>query len=188
MRIHFSAVLLFILLPGLASAHNFIKGERMIPIEIQDRGELVLEGDDIHYRSWNTSRLAGKIRIVQYIAGRRSAKKKNSVMIKAIKAAKFPEDRFQPTTIINTDDEFPGTGLFVVSKVEKNQRHYPWAQFIIDSDGLGRKAWNLEENSSTIVVLDREGRVQWAKDGALTPEQVVQVISLLKQLLDMDKS
>lgn len=53
-------------------------------------------------------------------------------------------------------------------KIEKNKRHYPWAQFIVDSDGLGRMAWRLPEESSTIVVLDKAGRVQWAKDGALT--------------------
>lgn len=182
-----AAVFLFVLLPMVASAHNFMKGQRIAPIEIRDRGELVLNRDAISYREWNSSQLEGKVRVVQYIAGRRSAKKKNSIFIKAIKAADFPDDQFQPTTIINTDDEFPGTGLFVVSKVEKNQRKYPWAQFIIDDKGLGRKAWQLKENSSTIVVLDREGHVQWAKDGALTPGEVFQVISLLQHLLDKDK-
>ncbi|MFG1172909.1 YtfJ family protein [Erwiniaceae bacterium CAU 1747] len=178
-----STLLLLILLPMLASAHNFVKGKPIVPIEIDDRGELVLSGDKIHYRKWDSSKLAGKIRLVQYIAGRRSAKKKNAILIKAVKAASFPGDRFQPTTIINTDDEFPGTGFFVVSKVEKNQRHYPWAQFIIDGEGVGRKAWQLAEDSSTIVVLDREGRIQWAKDGALTTNEVFQVMSLLQQLI-----
>lgn len=178
--------IILILFPVVASAHNFIKGQHVAAVEIRDRGELVLNNNDIDYRAWSSAKLEGKVRIVQYIAGRRSAKKKNSLMIKAVKAAHFPAERFQPTTIVNTDDEFPGTGLFVVGKVEKNQRRYPWAQFIIDSDGLGRKAWQLNENSSTIVVLDREGRVQWAKDGALTPSEVFQVISLLQHLLDTE--
>lgn len=178
--------IILILFPAVASAHNFIKGQYVAAVEIRDRGELVLDKNDIGYRIWRSAKLKGKVRIVQYIAGRRSAKKKNSLMIKAVKAAHFPEERFQPTTIVNTDDEFPGTGLFVVGKVEKNQRRYPWAQFIIDSDGVGRKSWQLNEDSSTIVVLDREGRVQWAKDGALTPGEVLQVISLLQHLLNTE--
>lgn len=182
-----STLLVLILFPMLAFSHNFIKGEHVAPVGIDDRGELVIHGDTIRYRNWNSGQLEGKVRIVHYIAGRRSAKKKNSTLIKAIKAANFPEDRFQPTTIVNTDDEFPGTGLFVNGKVEKNQRHYPWAQFIIDSDGLGRKAWQLNKDSSAIVILDREGRVQWAKDGALTPGEVLKVLSLLQQLIDTDK-
>ncbi|MBK0002977.1 YtfJ family protein [Erwinia sp. S38] len=182
-----STLLLFILFPTLAFSHNFIEGQHVAPVGIADRGELVLNGNEISYKKWNSSKLQGKVRVVHYIAGRRSAKKKNSILIKAIKAANFPGDQFQPTTIVNTDDEFLGTGLFVVGKVEKNQRHYPWAQFIIDSDGLGRKVWQLKEDSSTIVVLDREGRVQWAKDGALTPGEVLQVISLIQHLLDTGK-
>ncbi|MCI2404004.1 YtfJ family protein, partial [Serratia sp. PGPR-27] len=85
--------------------------------------------------------------------------------------------------IVNTDDAIPGSGFFVRGKIEKNKRHYPWAQFIVDSDGLGRMAWRLPEESSTIVVLDKAGRVQWAKDGALTPQEVDQVIALLRALI-----
>lgn len=63
--------------------------------------------------------MAGKVRIIQYIAGRKSAKKKNSLLIKAVEAANFSQDRFQPTTIVNTDDAIFGTGYFVVGKIEK---------------------------------------------------------------------
>lgn len=78
--------------------------------------------------------------------------------------------------------------MFVRSKTEKNKIHYPWAQFIIDSEGVGRKNWQLEAESSTIVVLDKDGRVQWAKDGALSPKEVVQVMALLHKLIKEDKS
>ncbi len=172
------------LFPLMASAHNFVEGQRVVPIDISERGELVLDNGEISYKHWNSSQLEGKVRIVQYIAGRTSAKKKNSMLIKAIKAANLPNDRFQPTTIVNTDDAIPGSGFFVRGKIEKNKRRYPWAQFIIDSQGLGRKAWQLDEESSTIVVLDKDGRIQWAKDGGLTPEEVSQAIALLHNLLN----
>lgn len=109
------------------------------------------------------------------------------MLIKAVEAANLPNDRFQPTTIVNTDDEIFGSGIFVRAKIEKNKKHYPWAQFIIDSNGLGRKNWQLNEGSSTIFVLDKEGRIQWAKEGALTTGEVIKVIDLLHQLLDEEK-
>ncbi|MFS7183587.1 YtfJ family protein, partial [Serratia proteamaculans] len=58
----------------------------------------------------------------------------------------------------------------------------------VDSHGLVRNAWKLPEESSTIVVLDKEGHVQWAKDGALTPDEVNQVIALLQKLIGSDQS
>ncbi|MBJ3815721.1 YtfJ family protein [Shimwellia pseudoproteus] len=171
------------LFPLLASAHNLVVGQRVAPISITDRGEMLMNGDDFSYRPWKSAQLEGKIRVVQYIAGRTSAKKKNSLLIKAIKAADFPLDRFQPTTIVNTDDEIPGSGFFVRGKLEKNKRKYPWAQFIVDSNGLGRKAWQLKEESSTILVLDKDGRVQWAKDGALTTDEVYNVLAMVHDML-----
>ena len=174
-----------LLSPLLASAHNFIDGQPVKSIFISDRGELLLDNHDaFSYRNWNTGELAGKVRIVQYIAGRKSAKKKNSMLIKAVKAANFPLDRFQPTTIVNTDDVIFGSGFFVLGKIEKNKRRYPWAQFIIDSSGLGRRTWHLNEMSSTILVLDKEGRVLWAKDGDLTPKEAHQVIAMVQKMVN----
>lgn len=172
-----------LLFPLMASAHNFVDGQRVAPVGIADQGELILDNDKFSYKNWNSSQLAGKVRVVQHIAGRTSAKEKNATLIEAIKAAKFPHDRYQTTTIVNTDDAIPGSGMFVRSSIESNKQLYPWSQFIVDSNGLARKAWQLQEESSAIVVLDKDGRVQWAKDGALTQDEVQQVVALLHKLL-----
>ena len=172
-----------LLLPLMASAHNFVDGQRVAPVGIADRGELILDNDKFSYKNWNSSQLAGKVRVVQHIAGRTSAKEKNATLIEAIKAAKFPHDRYQTTTIVNTDDAIPGSGMFVRSSIESNKQLYLWSQFIVDSNGLARKAWQLQEEGSAIVVLDKDGRVQWAKDGALTQDEVQQVVALLHKLL-----
>ena len=124
------------------------------------------------------------MRVVQHIAGRSSAKEKNATLIEAIKSAKLPHDRYQTTAIVNTDDAIPGSGMFVRSSIESNKQLYPWSQFIVDSNGVVRKAWQLNEESSAIVVLDKDGRVQWAKDGALSQEEVQQVVALLHKLLN----
>ncbi|KFC07224.1 MULTISPECIES: YtfJ family protein [Trabulsiella] len=172
-----------LLLPLMASAHDFQEGQRVPPVGIADRGELMLDKDQFSYKNWNSAQLPGKVRVVQHIAGRTSAKEKNAALIEAIKAAKFPHDRYQTTTIVNTDDAIPGSGMFVRSSLESNKKLYPWSQFIVDSNGLARKAWQLDEESSAIAVLDKDGRVAWAKDGALTQEEVQQVIALLHKLL-----
>ncbi|WP_436857992.1 YtfJ family protein [Citrobacter tructae] len=172
-----------LLIPMMASAHNFETGQRVPPVGVADRGELLLNKDEFSYKSWNSAQLPGKVRILQHIAGRSSAKEKNATLIEAIKSAKLPHDTYQTTTIVNTDDAIPGTSMFVRSSLESNKKLYPWSQFIVDSNGVARKAWQLDEESSAIVVLDKDGRVQWAKDGGLTQQEVQQVIDLLHKLL-----
>ncbi|SUH18174.1 protein ytfJ [Salmonella enterica subsp. enterica] len=58
------------------------------------------------------------MRVLLHIAGRTSAKEKNATLIEAIKSAKLPHDRYQTTTIVNTDDAIPGSGMFVRSSIE----------------------------------------------------------------------
>ncbi|ECB3764802.1 YtfJ family protein, partial [Salmonella enterica subsp. enterica serovar Virchow] len=101
----------------------------------------------------------------------------------AIKSAGLPHDRYQTTTIVNTDDAIPGSGMFVRSSIESNKKLYPWSQFIVDSNGVARNAWQLKEEGSAVIVLDKDGRVQWVKDGALTQQEVQQVVDLLHKLL-----
>ena len=80
----------FLLLPMIASAHKFETDQRVPPVGIADRGELILDNDKFSYKSWNSAQLPGKVRIVQHIAGRTSAKEKNATLIEAIKTANLP--------------------------------------------------------------------------------------------------
>ncbi|MFJ5161005.1 YtfJ family protein [Pantoea sp. NPDC088449] len=183
MRLGHSVLALALLLPALASAHAFKTGERVPAVGINDRGELLYQQDKFSYKSWNSAQLSGKVRVILHIAGRSSAKEQNAALIEAIKAAHLPHDRYQTTTIVNTDDAIPGTGMFVRSSIESNKQQYPWSQFIVDSNGSARQAWQLEKGGSAIVILDNTAHVRYAKDGPLTQDEVQQAMKLIHELL-----
>ena len=172
-----------LLLPLMASAHNFEKGQRVPPVGIADRGELILDNNEFSYKTWNSAQLPGKVRVVQHIAGRTSAKEKNAALIEAIKAANLPHDRYQTTTIVNIDDAIIGTSLFVRKSIESGKREFPWSQIIVDSNGVVKKAWQLQPESSAVAVLDKNGVIKFAKDGQLSPQEVQQVITLVDHLV-----
>ncbi|WON77295.1 YtfJ family protein [Serratia sp. UGAL515B_01] len=172
-----------LLTPMLVCAHNLELQQRVAPIGISDKGELDYANEAFSYKDWNSAQLVGKVRVIQHIAGRSSAKDLNDPLIEAIKAAKLPHDRYQTTTIVNTDDAIVGTAIFVRNSIESSKKEFPWSQFIVDSNGNVKKAWELQPKSSAIVVLDKEGKIQFAKDGELTPQEVQQVIEMLHQLL-----
>ena len=50
-----------LLLPMMASAHQFETGQRVPPIGITDRGELVLDKDQFSYKTWNSAQLVGTL-------------------------------------------------------------------------------------------------------------------------------
>lgn len=172
-----------VIFPLFASAHNLIPGERLPAVGVEDKGELNYVNNDFSYSRWNSAKLPGKVRLVQHMAGRTSAKALNAPLVDAIRAANLAHDRYQTTTIINTDDAILGTGMFVRSSIESGKKEFPWSQIIVDSNGVVKKAWQLEPKSSAVVVLDKNGVIKFVKEGALTQEEVQQVITLLHQLV-----
>ncbi len=184
MKLRNSLLAMILLTPLVTSAHNFEANQRLLPVGIADKGELILDNNEVSYKNWNTAQLPGKVRVVQHIAGRSSAKEQNAPLIEAIKAANLPHEQYQTTTIINVDDAIIGSGIFVKNSIEESKKQFPWSQFIVDDQGVTAKAWQLIPAGSAIVVLDKEGRIQFAKDGALTQQEVQQVTDLLHNLLN----
>lgn len=184
MNLRSSLLILALLAPFITSAHNFEVNQRLVPVGIADKGELILDNNELSYKNWNTAQLPGKVRVVQHIAGRSSAKEQNAPLIEAIKAANLPHDQYQTTTIINVDDAIIGSGIFVKNSIEDSKKQFPWSQFIVDNQGVTAKAWQLIPAGSAIVVLDKEGRIQFAKDGVLTQQEIQQVTDLLHNLLN----
>lgn len=168
-----------------AFAHNITENTTLPAITINDKGELLYDtaNDKFSYQNWNSGLLTGKVRTVQHIAGRSKAKEMNAPLIEAIKLAKFPQASYQTTTIINTDDAVFGTGPFVRGSVEDSKKAFPWSQFIVDAEGAALKGWGFEKESSAIVVLDKQGKVRFVKEGVLSGAEITSAINLINDLI-----
>jgi len=169
--------------PILALAHN-IKLDQPVPsVEVSEYGEVLLKSNGYEFQAWSSEQMLGKVRVIQAIAGRSSAKKMNSKMMSAITESKFPEMLYQTTSIINQDDAIWGTGNFVRSSTVDSKKDFPWSSIVLDKKGAVAKAWGLEKESSAILVQNREGKVLFVKEGTLSDDEINQVLSLIKQSL-----
>ncbi len=183
MQPHHLILLSLTLTPFFTAAHNLVINQRVAPVGVADRGELILQQGKTAYKNWNSAQLSGKTRVVLHMAGRLSAKESNAPLIRAIENARFPPQAFQVTTIVNTDDAIPGSAIFVRRSLESSKQASPSAQFIVDEQGAVRRAWQLAPGGSAVVVVDAQGKVRFARDGALSADEVRQVLALLRQLL-----
>ncbi len=87
MKLQKHYLLPLLLLSMSVSAHNFQQDQRVAPVGISDRGELNYQNNEFSYKNWNSAQLGGKVRVIQHIAGRTSAKDMNDPLIEAIKKA-----------------------------------------------------------------------------------------------------
>lgn len=175
---------LTLFLPVMTFANALLQQHTLPTVSISDKGELLLNNGQFNYHAWNSTELTGKIRVVQHIAGRSEAKEMNAPLIEMIKQAHFPHEKYQTTTIINTDDAILGTGPFVNSSIEESKQEFPWSQFIVDGDAKVKSAWGLRAKSSAIIILDKAGKIRFIHEGPLSDTQIKEVMGLLHQLVE----
>lgn len=169
--------------PTLALAHNLTVGETLPAATIDQHGEILIQQDKPTYHRWKTADMLGKVRVIQAIAGRSAAKEMNAPLMAALTAAEFSGEKYQTTTIINQDDAMWGTGSLVQSSAEDSKAEFPWSSIVLDENGVVAQGWQLQEESSAIIVQDKQGKILFVKEGALSQADIGQVLSLIKQSL-----
>ncbi len=163
-------------------------GQPLPPLQIQNHGELLLEGDEVSYRPWQSEQTRGRITLVQHLAARLSVKDLYKPLNDALEAAAPSPDKFIVTAIVNLDDALWGTSGMAFSEMKDNKRKHPTASIIADKDGAGLAAWKLQEKGGALILLDAEGRVIYFKQGALTEAETEQLVTEIVSRVEASSS
>ena len=127
--------------------------------------------DALLYQSWSSTSLTGQVHVVYHLAARHGADVINEKFIKALES--LPPQSYRLVVILNIDDVFAGGGYFARKTFEQNAReNADRVTFVLDNDSRIKQAWCLKDQSSTILVLDANGNIMKAKDGALHETEI----------------
>lgn len=166
-------------------AHTFshaqlpVVGEPLTAISIGDLGSIELQGDEMVYQPWSTSKLLGTTVYLQYMAARSSASELNKHVDDAVEGEGYSTEQVLSVAIANKDDALWGTGAFVAGELKKNKRRYPDSIIVADSNGLGRDTWQLEEKGAAVIILSAQGSVLFFRQGLLNSADVAEVLQIL---------
>ena len=86
------------------------------------------------------------------------------------------------STILNLDAAVWGTTGFVVSELKKNKQQHPTATMVLDADGDGVDAWTLGEAGTGLIVIDKQGIVQYFSPGSPDEADLKTTLGLIKTL------
>ena len=175
-------VLIAALSTPFAMAGDVPAGGRLPDLSISERGELVLQGDEVGYQAWSYPQQPGKVHVVQYMAATRAASKINEPFTDRMKTD-LPQGAFLSTTILNLDEAMWGTGGLVVSELKSNKQQFPNAILVADADGVGLKQWQLEKENSAVIVTDPAGVVRFFKQGAMSDAEIESTLQLVRQYI-----
>lgn len=65
-----------------------------------------------------------------------------------------------------------GTGSFVKSSAEDSKKEFSWSSLVLDKNGVASKAWQLEPQSSIIIILNKSSKVVFVNDGVLSADKI----------------
>lgn len=114
------------------------------------------------------------------MTARPRASKENRHVIDAICLKQSADVPVTTVNIINVADVPFGATGFALGELRANKEKYPHSTLIGDMD-TGRNHWELKPRGSSIILMDPEGTVRYFKDGALSPNELQQLLEILPE-------
>jgi len=140
----------------------------------KDQGGLVTGG------SWNSDSLKGKVHLLFYVDP--DFADLNNPASEAVKAANFPKDKFQSVAIINMGATWL-PNFAIDGKLKDKQKEYPDTLYVRDLHKALVKQWKVKDDTSDILVFDKEGKVRFVHEGKLDAAAIKQLLETIKQSL-----
>ena len=159
------------------SASELTLGQPASEVRLSDKTGGYVEGNT----PWvSTLALQGKVSVLFYVAP--AHKDMNQHVSAALKAAQFPEDKFQSYAVVNmAASAWPN--FMIEGKLTDSQKEFPRTKYVKDKTRALVTAWNLQDDSSNVVVFNKEGAVIFLMKGKATSEQATQLVELVRKSL-----
>ena len=167
-------ILIFLLL----SINSFAISLNTVPKEIvlqNDTGGLIKDGS-----AWSSLMIKDKVSILFYIDP--DEKDTNSHFTNILKQQHFDLDKFRSIAVINLAATW--TPDFILKGVlEKKQEEFPNTLYVEDKKSVLVKQWNLNDDSSEILIFNKVGKVIYYNSGKMTYNNITKAIAIIKKNL-----
>lgn len=170
-----TALLLFVLFfPTLALAGADV-GQVPTQVELKAKSGGRLDGT-----GWSSTEMKGKVFVLFYVDP--DEKDLNNEASEALRKEEFPAENYQSVAVINMAATWL-PNFAIASSLKDKQKQYPRTLYVKDLSKELVKAWGLTDNTSDVLVVGKDGRVIFRKDGKLASQEVGTLIKTVKDNL-----
>ncbi|MCP4210810.1 MAG: hypothetical protein GY764_04960 [Halieaceae bacterium] len=156
-------------------------GAPLTNLEITERGELTMEGDDFEFIPWDSDTTRDTVHVIQYFGATLSDRDVFKPFTDMLQAELEPGS-VHVSTVLNLDAAVWGTTGFVVSELKKNKQQHPSATMVLDADGDGVDTWALGEAGTGLIIMDKTGIVRYFSLGSPDEKELAKTLELIKTL------
>jgi len=136
-----------------------------------DEGGLVAGG------VWDSSMIKDKVYVLFYVDP--DEKDVNEAFADALKKEDFDKSKYGTMAIINLAATWK-PNMIINALLKSKQKKFPNAMYIKDKNKKLVKEWGLQDDSSDILVFDKDGKLLYSRAGKLDDTEITNVIALIK--------
>ena len=148
-----------------------------VPPQVELKGKL---GERLDGSAWSSAELTGKVHVLFYVDP--DEKDLNNDASEALANEKFPADRYQSVAIINMAATWL-PNFAISSSLAKKQKQYPRTIYVRDYKKVLVDTWNIADDTSDVLVFDKQGRVVFKKEGKLNEREIELLIGVIRNSL-----
>jgi uncharacterized protein len=138
------------------------------------------EGGTTEGAAFSSDTLKNRVYVIFYVDP--DEKDLNNPFSDALKAEGFDRSRFASVAIINMDATWlPNFAL--ESALKKKQKEFPHTLYVKDLHKKGIKTWQIADDNSDIIIIDKEGKVLYLHEGKVPESSFATIITLIKENL-----
>ncbi len=137
-------------------------------------------------RDWDSSKelKPGLVHIIFYVAP--PAKSMNDKATEHLKAKGYKTEQVKSWAVVNmADSSWPN--FLIRSEIKKSQAKHPHTTYLKDYDYTMLKTWQFAHKSNDILVLDPDGKVLFAHNGAMDEPKIESLIDSIDKAIAKNK-
>ncbi len=147
-------------------------GSQPTPLNLEGENGGKLDG-----QAFSSDSLKQKVHVLFYVDP--DEKELNEHVSQALKAEKFDRDNYASVAVINMAATWL-PNFAIASKLEEKQKQYPDTLYVKDLKSVLVKEWDLLDDSSNVLLFDKDGSLLFLKKGKLNQDEIKELISLIK--------
>ncbi len=144
--------------------------------------EITLDGDNgstANGKPWSSQQsLKGKVHVLFYVDP--DEKDTNSDLSAALKLRKFDRNHYGSVAIVNLAATWM-PNFAIEAKLKKKQELYLDTLYVKDKNKILVQKWKIADDSSNIMLFDKEGKLIYLYEGKLDDNEISKVIQLIEE-------
>lgn len=182
---HWLALLVLLVAASPGQSQLLATGAIPPPLRIEALGEVILADGEFQYTPWESNRGLGRVQVFQHLAATPSARDIHKPFTDALER-EMPDGDYLFTSVVNLDEAIWGTRSMAVREVRKNKRKYWQSIMVLDEQGRLRDQWQLAAGGSSLMVLDRDGKLLYFTEQAIPEDRHPELMEIISAAIAAD--